>query len=126
MVVGLRVGRSPDESSRRTRTDDGVTMEVVVVQALEVLGSLFVLAAFAAAQRGVVSTRSRVYLVSNLIGSAILAVMAVIEFQVGFILLEGCWAVVSAAGLLNARSRRLSAGSRRQPPSRPTGAAGPS
>src|SRR6201999_3958397 len=70
---GLRLGGLPDESSRRTRTDDGVTTEVVMVQALEVLGSLFVLAAFAGAQRGAVSTGSRVYLALNLIGSAVLA-----------------------------------------------------
>jgi hypothetical protein len=67
-----------------------------------------------------------VYLALNLIGSAILAAMAVIEFQVGFILLEGCWAVVSGAGLLNAYSRRPDGGSRRRPASRPNGAEGPS
>jgi hypothetical protein len=98
-----------------------------MVQALEVLGSLFVLAAFAGAQRGAVSTGSRVYLALNLIGSAVLAVMAVIELQVGFILLEGCWAVVSGVGLLNAYSRRRPDGdSRRRPASRPNGAEGPS
>ena len=36
----------------------------------------------------------------NLVGSAILAVLALIGSQWGFVLLEGVWAIVSAWGLL--------------------------
>lgn len=90
----------PDESSRRTRTDDGVNARWIILQALEVFGSLLILVPFGAAQRRSLSTHSIIYLLPNLIGSAILAVTALIEVQLGFLLLEGCWAIVSAVGLI--------------------------
>jgi hypothetical protein len=69
-------------------------------QLVQVLGSLLILAAFFAAQRGALSTSSRVYLVLNLVGAAVLAVLAAHERQWGFLLLEASWAIVSAHGLV--------------------------
>lgn len=69
-------------------------------QIVQVVGSLLVLAAFAAAQRGVLNPKSLWYLVLNFVGSAILAVEAVLEQQWGFLVLEGVWAIVSGVGLL--------------------------
>jgi hypothetical protein len=74
-------------------------------QLIQIVGSLLILAAFAAAQRGTLSQDSRTYLALNLVGSAALAAVAAYERQYGFILLEGCWALISASSLL----RRLRA-----------------
>jgi hypothetical protein len=69
-------------------------------QVVQIVGALFILAAFAATQLGHMRVDSRIYLVLNLVGSAILAVLALDQQQWGFVLLETVWALVSAWGLL--------------------------
>lgn len=69
-------------------------------QVVQIVGALLILAGFTAAQMGRLSVESRTYLVLNLIGSAILAYLAIVEEQWGFVLLETVWALVSAWGLL--------------------------
>lgn len=69
-------------------------------QLVQVAGALLILTAFAALQFGRMRAESRLYLWFNLVGSAILAVLALYEQQWGFLLLEAVWAVVSAWGLI--------------------------
>jgi hypothetical protein len=77
-----------------------------VDQLVQILGSLLVLTAFAAAQRDLLSMESRTYLTLNLIGSSVLSVLAAHEQQWGFLLLEACWAIVSGWGLVTRLRRR--------------------
>jgi hypothetical protein len=79
-----------------------------VDQFVQIIGALLILSAFAAAQFGAMDPHSRVYLVLNLVGSAVLAVLAWEERQWGFLLLEAVWAGVSFWGLVQLwRSRAL-------------------
>ena len=68
-------------------------------QAIEVAGALFILSAFLLVQLERLATTSLAYLVLNLVGSGILAVVAAVDGDIGFLLLEGVWAAVSAFGL---------------------------
>jgi uncharacterized membrane protein YccC len=75
-------------------------------QAFQLLGALLILAGFVGAQTGRLRVRSLTYVLLNLAGSAILAVVAFIGADWGFFLLEGVWATVSTWGLAQlARSR---------------------
>jgi hypothetical protein len=77
-----------------------------MLQVVQVLGSLLILVAFIAAQQERLSTQSRLYLSLNLVGASVLAVLAAHERQLGFLLLEACWAVVAARSLLGGHRGR--------------------
>jgi hypothetical protein len=72
------------------------------MQAISVLGALAILGAFAANLFGWIQPSNLWYSVANFLGSAVLTVVAVVDWQLGFILLEGTWALVSLWGIFAA------------------------
>ena len=68
--------------------------------ALQFVGALLVLAAFALTQRRTIAVDSIRALVLNAAGAGILAVLALADSQWGFLALEGTWALVSVVGLI--------------------------
>ena len=73
-----------------------------MAQIVQLIGALLILAPFAALQFGWMRADALLYLLLNLVGSGVLAVLAWYEVQWGFLLLEAVWAAVSAWGLLQA------------------------
>ena len=70
-----------------------------MLQLISILGALVILGAYAASQFGLVDASKLSYQVANFLGSAGLAVVAIIDWQPGFILLEGAWALMSLWGI---------------------------
>lgn len=71
-----------------------------MIQIISLAGAMLILAAFALQQTGRWKPDNVLYLWANLLGAATLTVIAWIESQWGFLLMESVWALVSAWGLL--------------------------
>lgn len=70
-----------------------------MLQLIQLVGAILILVAFVLAQFRVLDPLSYPYLVLNVVGAAILAVLAYLERQWGFLLLEGVWTLVSVWSL---------------------------
>ena len=81
-----------------------------MLQVISVLGALAILGAYAANLFGWVSPSNLSYSVANFLGSAVLTVIAVIDQQIGFILLEGTWALVSLWSIVSVLRRGTAPG----------------
>ena len=74
-------------------------------QVVQLIGAVFILAAFVLAQQRRMATDSVVYLAFNALGAGLLAVVAVLDRDIGFTLLEITWAAVSTVGLVKCLRR---------------------
>jgi predicted permease len=74
----------------------------VWLQAASLLGALLILAAYAAHQAGRMGRDTASYNLINAAGALLLLVVAIRARQVGFILLEGTWTLISLAALRRA------------------------
>jgi hypothetical protein len=70
-----------------------------MIQLVSLVGSLLILLAFSSVQLGRLEPRQLSAILLNLFGAAILTLVAIVEEQWGFLLLEGVWTLVSAYAL---------------------------
>ncbi len=78
----------------------------MIIQIVSVVGALMILIAYGMIQNGVWRELDHGYLALNLVGSLILGVVAVLESQAGFIVLEFVWSALALMGVLRARKIR--------------------
>lgn len=69
-------------------------------QVVQIVGALLILAGFVLSQQNLLDADSYLYLILNLAGAIILAVLAFQGQRWGFVLLEAVWALVALAGLI--------------------------
>ncbi len=74
------------------------------IQIVSIFGSLLVLLAYVANQFGRLRAQGLAYAFANVAGSGMLAVIAALEAQWGFLLLEGAWAAVSLVAAVRQRA----------------------
>ncbi len=76
-------------------------------QSLSLLGAALILAGYIGLQLGRFTRHDRLFNALNFVGSAVLTWVAVIDWRVGFIILEAAWALLSVPGMVR-RSRHAS------------------
>ena len=69
-------------------------------QIIQIVGALLILAGFILTQGNLLDADSHLYLILNLAGATILAVLAFQAQRWGFVLLESVWAFLALAGLI--------------------------
>ena len=74
-------------------------------QSASFLGAMLILVAYAGHQLGWMNPRRSAYNILNAIGSAILGYIAFHPFQVGFVVLEVTWTVISIYALLRPQAQ---------------------
>lgn len=72
----------------------------MLMQGISIVGAVLVLTAYTAHQLERMKSGTYLYQLLNLLGGILLVTAAVSTEQIGLILMEGAWAVVSAYGLV--------------------------
>ena len=85
-----------------------------VVIALELVGAVLILAGYTLGQLRLLDQHAPAYLV----GSFVLAVIALVDARWGFLLLEGVWSIVSAISLVSVLRRGGGPGGVQRPATR--------
>ena len=78
----------------------------MTLQTVQIVFAIGIVAAFASLQFGLVHPQDPRYLLTNLVSSIGLAVTAILTVQLGFVITNVLWVLVSAAGLLTVVRRR--------------------
>lgn len=78
----------------------------MLFQATSLLGAFMVLGAYLALQRGWLKGDDRLFNLLNFVGAGMLTWVAVEDRRIGFILLEGAWALLSLPGAIRGRGKR--------------------
>ena len=73
-------------------------------QSASFLGAMLILVAYAGHQMGWMNPRKAAYNILNAIGSAILGYIAFHPFQIGFVVLEVTWTLISLYALLRQKA----------------------
>jgi hypothetical protein len=74
-------------------------------QSASFVGAMLILVAYAGHQMGWMNPRRAAYNILNAIGSAILGYIAFHPFQVGFVILEVTWTLISIYALLRQQAQ---------------------
>jgi hypothetical protein len=72
----------------------------MIYQVISVVGAIMILGAYFAFQRGWLERGHRSFHALNLVGSGLLTIVAVADGRIGFIVLEGVWALISIPGTI--------------------------
>jgi hypothetical protein len=79
-------------------------MDIAMVrQIASFVGALLILIAYGGHQMGWMNPHSAAYNILNAVGSGILGYIAFHPFQIGFVVLESVWTVISIYALLRPR-----------------------
>lgn len=79
---------------------------MALAEVAQIIGAVLVLTAFVVTQNGMGSPDSIYVLVLNTVGAGILAYLALVDSQWGFLVLEGVWSLLAGYNLLKALRRQ--------------------
>ena len=78
----------------------------LLIQAASFVGALLILIAYAGHQMGWMRSESAIYNILNAVGSGILGYIAFRPFQLGFVVMETVWVIISLWALWRHRNQR--------------------